>query len=82
MLVFLEIEISQGLFRAPSDSFRRSEFSHEQAAAAQSANHAPEKRVGDSSHRRKNGRGPNLEVAQFVDRGNHNHATNYLSARA
>ncbi len=50
MLVFLEIKIAQSLFCAAGDSFGAGEFGHEQAAAAEAADHAAEERVRHAGH--------------------------------
>src|SRR5271163_4721799 len=71
MLVFLEVQIPQRLFRAASDAFRAGELGHQQTTAAKAADHAPKERVGNAGHGGEDRRGPDREVANFVRRRNH-----------
>src|ERR1700722_8718480 len=65
MLIFLKIKIAKRLGGAPSDALGAGELRHEQTAAAESANDAAEKRVGDASHRGKNRGGADGQVANL-----------------
>src|SRR5689334_19855541 len=71
MLVFLEIEIAESFFRAASDTLGAGELRHEQAAAAQAANDASEKRVRHAGHGSKDRCGADGQVANLEARWNH-----------
>src|SRR5580704_13393018 len=53
MLVFLKIKIAKRFGSTARDAFGAGELRHKQAAAAEAANDAPEKRVRNARHRRK-----------------------------
>ena len=57
MLVFLEIEIAKSFCGAAGDAFGGGELGHQQAAAAEAADDAAEKRVGDAGHGGEDGGG-------------------------
>src|SRR5579863_8553055 len=69
MLVFLKIEITERLGGAAGDAFGAGELRHEQAATAEAANDAAEKRVRHASHRGKHRGGADGQVANLKRSG-------------
>src|SRR5580704_622405 len=65
VLIFLEIEIAQCFGGAAGDAFGAGELRHEQAATAETANDAAEKRVRHASHGGKNRGGADGQVANL-----------------
>ena len=65
MLVFLKIEIAKRFGGAARDAFGAGELRHQQAAAAESANDATEKRVRHASHGGKHRGGADGQVANL-----------------
>ncbi len=63
MLVRLEEKIARGAGGVPRDALGAGEFGHDQAAAAEAADHAAKNGVGYTSHGRKDCRRGDVFVA-------------------